>query len=75
MSRYPSCDSPDSPLLTLSGPQGLVVYREGLFLCDTTNHRVVRVPLKNGLLDGRMGEVVAGTGVQGIDLEGGMSGM
>ena len=62
--KYPSPDSP-----ALDSPQGLLVYEGWVYVCDTNNHRVVRMELESGML-----EVVCGTGSQGHDLEGGKSG-
>ncbi|XP_063676520.1 NHL repeat-containing protein 2-like [Bolinopsis microptera] len=62
--KYPSPESP-----TLNSPQGLLVYEEWVYVCDTNNHRVVRMELERGVL-----EVVCGTGNQGHDLQGGKVG-
>lgn len=46
------------------------MHENWVYVCDTNNHRVVRMEMEIGAL-----EVVCGTGVQGHDLEGGKSGM
>ena len=43
-------------------------------VCDTSHHRLVRVPLHGGVMKGESGEVIAGTGSQGQDREGGKTG-
>ena len=64
LKKYPGQESQQ-----LDSPQGVLVYKSWLYVCDTNNHRVVRVELESGGL-----EVVCGTGCQGHDLEGGKLG-
>ena len=65
LNKYPGTES-----TPLDSPQGLLVYKNWLYVCDTNNHRVVRVGVEGGVV-----EVVCGTGRQGHDLEGGKLGL
>lgn len=53
------------PAARFRGPQGLVVWREALWVADTLNHALRRVDLESGLVT-----TIAGTGAQGWERRG-----